>query len=55
MHLLDGTVLDGTPDRVGADFVELALHPAGEQRRRSTVSQLLVVATEAIVAVRRDS
>jgi hypothetical protein len=54
MHLLDGTVLDGTPDRVGADFVELALHPAGEQRRRSAVSQLLVVATEAVVAVRRD-
>jgi len=54
VHLVDGTVLDGTPDRAGGDFLELAIHPAGEQRRRSAVGQQLTVAIEAVVAVRRD-
>jgi hypothetical protein len=54
LHLADGSALDGTLDRVGADFVELAEHPAGEARRRSAVRQQWVVATGAVVALRRD-
>lgn len=54
LHLADGTVLDGTLDRVGADFVELAEHPAGEARRRLAVRQQWVIATRAVVALRRD-
>jgi hypothetical protein len=54
LHLSDGTVLDGTLDRAAADFVDVAVHPVGEVRRRSAVSQRLVVATDAVVALRRD-
>jgi hypothetical protein len=53
LHLADGSVLDGTLDRVGADFVELAEHPVGEVRRRSAVRQQWVVSTRAVVALRR--
>jgi hypothetical protein len=55
LYLADGTVIDGTLDRVGADFVEVAVHPAGEPRRRSAVSQTVVLATAALVAVRRET
>jgi hypothetical protein len=55
VHLVDGSVLDGTIDRVGADFFELATHAAGELRRRTQVQDVLVVATAALVAVRRDA
>jgi hypothetical protein len=55
LYLVDGTVVDGTLDRVGADFVEVAVHPLGEPRRRSTVNQTLLVATAAIVALRREA
>lgn len=55
VHLVDGSVLDGTLDRVGADFVEIALHPAGEPRRRDTVRDTAVVALSAVVAIRRDA
>jgi hypothetical protein len=54
LHLIDGTVLNGTLDRAGNDFVELALHPVGEPRRRSAVSQSVVVATGAVAALRRE-
>jgi hypothetical protein len=55
LDLVDGSALDGTLDRVGADFVELAEHPAGELRRRSQVRGIVVVPLVAIAIVRRDS
>jgi hypothetical protein len=54
MHLADGEVLEGTLDRVGADFVELARHAPGEARRRAAVLDVQAVRTDAIAAVRRD-
>lgn len=54
MYLVDATVLDGTLDRVGADFMEIARHPAGEARRHGEVRDVVVVPIAALVAVRRD-
>jgi hypothetical protein len=54
VHLIDETVVDGTIDRVGSDFVEIAVHAAGEIRRQSEVREVLVVALSAIAAIRRD-
>jgi hypothetical protein len=48
-----GAVFEGTLDRVGADFVELATHPAGELRRRGEVRDVLVLALADVAAVRR--
>lgn len=53
--LTDSTVIDGTVDRVGADFVELAVHAAGEPRRRQEVREVLVVPISALAVLRRDS
>jgi hypothetical protein len=55
VHLSNGSTLDGTLDRVGADFVEVALHPGGESRRRGAVRQLAAVPLAALVAIRRDA
>lgn len=58
VHLTDarptefGTI-DGTLDRVGADFVEVATHPTGEARRRADVLEVELVPLAAIAAVRR--
>jgi small nuclear ribonucleoprotein (snRNP)-like protein len=54
IHLRDGEALDGTLDRIGADFAELAEHPPGEFRRRAEVTGFVTVPFSAIVAVRRD-
>lgn len=54
VHLVDGSVLDGTIDRVGRDFVELAVHGAGEVRRRSEVRTVEILPQRAISAVRRE-
>jgi hypothetical protein len=43
----------GTIDRVGADFLELAEHPPDAPRRRDEVSNLRLIPTNALVAVRR--
>lgn len=53
LHLIDATVLDGTLDRIGADFAELAAHPPAEARRRSQVREVVAVPLSAVAAVRR--
>lgn len=50
-----GGAISGTPDRVGADFVDIAVHEIGEPPRRSTVRGRATVAFDAIGAVRRSS
>jgi hypothetical protein len=54
LHLIDGSILNGTLDRVGADFVEIAEHPAGEPRRRDEVRHTCVVAMKALSVIRRE-
>ena len=53
IELGNGSALDATIDRVGADFVEAAIHAAGEFRRRPDVRDVEAVALAAVVAVRR--
>lgn len=53
IHLDDGTTVDATVDRVGADFVEVATHAAGEPRRRQEVRDSELLPLRALVAVRR--
>ena len=50
--LVEGTSLAGTLDRVGADHVDLAEHPAGEARRAAAVRQVRVLPVAALSAVR---
>lgn len=53
LHVRDGSVLDGTLDRVGADFVEVAAHSAGEARRQREVREADIVPFAALAALRR--
>jgi len=48
----DGVVLTGTLDRVGADYVELAEHPADQPRRSEAVLGVRAVVLDAIAVVR---
>lgn len=43
LGLVDGTLVGGTLDRVGGDFVELADHMAGESRRTGHVRRTVTV------------
>ncbi|MDT4912702.1 MAG: hypothetical protein QOC66_1830 [Pseudonocardiales bacterium] len=54
VHLTDGSTVDATIDRVGADFLEVATHGAGEVRRRSDVRDVELIPLAAIGAVRRS-
>jgi hypothetical protein len=54
IHLVDGSTIDATIDRVGADFVEVATHPAAEARRHRQVRDVELVPMAAVVAVRRE-
>jgi hypothetical protein len=49
----DGTPVDGTLDRVGADYVEVAEHPVGEARRPGLVRGVRTVPLCAIGVLRR--
>jgi hypothetical protein len=50
--LEDGGTLTGTLDRVGADYVELAAHPADEPRRTEAVQGVRAVVIDAVAVVR---
>ncbi|MGI8677355.1 MAG: hypothetical protein ACR2LX_01430 [Jatrophihabitans sp.] len=53
LHLVDGSTVDATIDRIGADFLEVATHAAGEARRRQDVRDCELLPVTALVAVRR--
>jgi hypothetical protein len=55
VHLVDGTTVAGTLDRVGAEFAEVAAHAPGELRRHGDVRDVLVIPLGAVVAVRRQA
>ncbi len=55
LHLLDGSVIDGVIDRVGADFVEVALVAAGDGRRAASVRDIAAVPLASLVMVRRQA
>lgn len=50
--LIDASMCTGTIDRVGADFLEIAEHPAAEARRGPAVTAVRTVPRSAIVVVR---
>lgn len=50
--LVDGSVLDGTVDRVGQDFLEISTHAAGEARRQAEVRSVRTVPFVAVAVVR---
>lgn len=48
----EGTVLTGTIDRVGADYLEVAEHPADLHRRAEAVQGVRAVVIDAVALVR---
>ncbi len=54
VRLIDGTTVDATIDRIGADFAEVATHSAAEPRRRQDVRDVELLPLAAIAAVRRS-
>lgn len=53
--LRSGGSISGTPDRVGRDFVDVAVHGADEAPRWTQVTRRTTVAFDAVVMVVRDS
>lgn len=51
--LSDGVPVDGTVDRVGADYLEVAEHPVREPRRAGAVIRVRTVPLSGLGAVRR--
>jgi hypothetical protein len=51
--LTDGSTVTGTVDRVGADFLEVSEHAAGEPRRRTEVTGVRTVPFAALAVLRR--
>jgi hypothetical protein len=49
---VDGAVVTGTIDRVGADFCEIAEHALDEARRGGAVHGVTAVALSALAVVR---
>ncbi|HEV7194196.1 MAG TPA: hypothetical protein VGN35_13435 [Jatrophihabitantaceae bacterium] len=54
IHLVDGSAISGTIDRVGQDFLDVALHGDGEARRRDLVHGAALVHHDAIAMIRRQ-
>ena len=52
LGLVDGTLVTGTLDRVGADHLDLAEHGLGEARRAAAVRQVRLVPLTAVALVR---
>lgn len=48
----DGTLVTGTIDRVGADYVEVAEHPAGEARRATSVRTVRLLPLRAVAMIK---
>lgn len=51
--LVDGSVVSGTLDRVGLDFVEVSEHPVGEPRRAGQVRAVWTVAHSGLASITR--